>query len=154
METVSNGPFIMRTTCRKCHGTRVLIKNPCRECHGEGITKQRKKILINVPPGVDDGQSIRMKVGNKELYITFRVSRSNHFRRDGADIHSDVEVNLFQAILGGSIPIQGLYENLTLKIQPGTTSHTRIRLPEKGITRVNSYGKGDHYVHVKINVPT
>lgn len=153
METISNGPFIMRSTCRRCHGTRVLIKNPCKVCHGEGVKQQRKKITITVPPGVDDGQSIRTKVSNKELYITFRVARSNYFRRDGSDIHSDVDINLFQAILGGTVNIQGLYENLTVKIPVGTTSHTRIRLPEKGITRMNSYGKGDHYIHVKINVP-
>lgn len=150
METVSNGPFIMRTTCRKCHGTRVHIKNPCKECHGQGVTEQRKKIQVNVPAGVDNGQSIRMKVGNKELYITFQVSKSNHFRRDGADIHSEVEITLAQAILGGTVDVQGLYENFSLKIDPGTSSHTKIRLADKGIARVESYGKGDHYVHIRI----
>ena len=152
METISNGPFIMRTTCRACHGTRVHIKNPCRECHGQGVTQQRKKVQIPVPAGVDDGQSLRMKVGNKELYINFRVAKSNYFRRDGPDIHSEVEISLAQALLGGTADIQGLYENLSISIPAGTGSHARIRLTEKGIARVNSYGKGDHYVHVKIKV--
>lgn len=152
METISNGPFIMRTTCRACHGTRVHIKNPCRECHGQGVTQQRKKVQIPVPAGVDDGQSLRMKVGNKELYINFRVAKSNYFRRDGPDIHSEVEISLPQALLGGTADIQGLYENLNISIPAGTGSHARIRLAEKGIARVNSYGKGDHYVHVKIKV--
>lgn len=153
METMSNGPFIMRTTCRKCHGTRVHIKNPCRECHGQGVTQQTKKVLISVPAGVDDGQSIRTKVGNKDIYVTFRVAKSNYFRRDGSDIHSEAEISLSQAILGGTVDIQGLYDNLSIKIPQGTPSHTRIRLPDKGIARVNSYGKGDHYVHVRIKVP-
>lgn len=153
METISNGPFIMRTTCRKCHGSRVIIKNPCRECKGKGVTQQRKKIQVPVPAGVDDGQSLRMKVGNKELYITFRVARSNYFRRDGFDIHSEIEISLYQALLGGSIDVQGLHDNSTIQIAPGTPSHTRIRLADKGISRVNSYGKGDHYVHIKIKVP-
>lgn len=153
METISNGPFIMRTTCRSCHGTRVHIRNPCKECHGQGVTQQRKKVQIPVPAGIDNGQSVRMKVGNKELYITFSVAKSNYFRRDGPDIHSEAEISLSQAILGGTADIQGLYENLSIKIPSGTGSHTRIRLTEKGISRVNSYGKGDHYVHIKIKVP-
>lgn len=105
-----------------------------------------------MPAGVDDGQSIRMKVGNKELYIHFRVAKSNYFRREGADIHSEVEISLSQALLGGTADIQGLYENLSVAIPAGTGSHARIRLTEKGISRVNSYGKGDHYVHVKVKV--
>jgi DnaJ family protein A protein 3 len=153
METISTGPFVMRSTCRMCHGTRLHIKNPCRECNGKGSTQQRKTVEIPVPAGVDDGQTIRMQTGNKELFITFRVAKSDYFRRDGADIHTDADITLSQAILGGTISIGGLYENVTLKIPSGTSSHTRIRLANKGMRRINSYGHGDHYVHIKIKVP-
>jgi DnaJ family protein A protein 3 len=94
-----------------------------------------------------------MPVGNKEVFITFKVEKSRDFRREGADIHSDVVVSLSQAILGGTIRIPGIYEEVLLNIPAGTSSHTRIRLAGKGINRPHSYGRGDHYIHVKINVP-
>ncbi|XP_054158150.1 protein tumorous imaginal discs, mitochondrial-like [Oppia nitens] len=153
METISTGPFVMRSTCRMCKGTRLYIKHPCRDCGGKGTTQQRKKIQIPVPAGVDDGSVKRMQIGNKELFITFRVSRSDYFRRDGADIHTDTEISLAQAILGGTVNVGGLYEDVTLKIPSGTSSHSRIRLSGKGIRRVDSYGYGDHYIHLKIRVP-
>ncbi|VVD03674.1 unnamed protein product [Leptidea sinapis] len=100
METFSRGPFVMRSTCRHCHGTRMLIKFPCSECEGKG-------------------QSISVS----------------------------------QAILGGTVRIQGLYEDHTLQITPGTSSHSTIRLSRKGMKRVSQHGYGDHYVHIKIQVP-
>ena len=144
----------MRSTCRMCKGTRFHIKHPCRECNGKGSTQQRKTVQIPVPAGVDDGTVKRMQIGNKELYITFRVARSDYFRRDGADIHTDADIALSQAILGGTVTVGGLYEDVILKIPPGTSSHSRIRLAGKGIKRVDSFGQGDHYVHLKVRVPS
>jgi DnaJ family protein A protein 3 len=137
--------------------------------------------------GVEDGQTVRMPIGKKEIFITFRVEKSDYFRRDGSDVHTDVAISLAQAILGGSTRIQGIYENMTIdvssspleiysqsqysvdcirmhtnyfiltftraQIPAGTGSHTRIRLKGKGIRKVNGFGHGDHYVHVKIRVP-
>ncbi|GAB0086175.1 Protein tumorous imaginal discs, mitochondrial [Sergentomyia squamirostris] len=72
METISTGPFVMRSTCRYCQGTRQYIKFPCNECDAKGQTVQRRRITVPVPAGVEDGQTVRMSVGNKELFITFR----------------------------------------------------------------------------------
>ncbi|KAK7868850.1 hypothetical protein R5R35_014178 [Gryllus longicercus] len=154
METISTGPFVMRSTCRYCHGTRMHIKFPCTECEGKGSTVQRKRVTVPVPAGVEDSQTVRMPVGNKEIFITFRVEKSDYFRRDGADIHTEAEISLSQAVLGGTIRVQGIYEDQTIQIVPGTSSHTRIRLSGKGMKRVNQYGYGDHYVHVKIRTPS
>lgn len=153
METVSTGPFVMRSTCRHCYGTKLHIQYPCLECEGKGNTIQRKMVTVPVPAGVEDGQTVRMSVGKKEIFITFRVSKSDYFRRDGADVHTEASISIAQAVLGGSVRIQGLYEDTTIQIPKGTSSHTRIRLSGKGIRRVNSYGYGDHYVHIKIKVP-
>ncbi|CAL1526828.1 unnamed protein product [Lymnaea stagnalis] len=153
METISTGPFIMRTTCRGCHGKRVVNKNPCTECSGKGKVITRKRIVVPVPAGVEDGQTVRMPVGGQEVFITFKVQFSRIFRREGADVHSDVTISLSQAVLGGSIRIPGIYDDIVLSIPAGTSSHHRLRLPGKGISRVNSHGYGDHYIHVKIKVP-
>ncbi|XP_037070451.1 protein tumorous imaginal discs, mitochondrial-like isoform X2 [Pollicipes pollicipes] len=153
METISTGPFVMRSTCRQCQGTRMHIPHRCVECNAKGSTVQRKTISVPVPAGVEDGQTVRMQVGGKELFITFRVSRSDYFRRDGADVHTDCWVSLTQAVLGGASRVQGIYEDLTVRIPAGTSSHTRVRINGKGIRRVNAHGYGDHYVHIKIKVP-
>ncbi|KAL3213214.1 hypothetical protein MRX96_035559 [Rhipicephalus microplus] len=153
METVSTGPFVMRSTCRHCHGTRMHIQSPCIECHAKGTTVQRKTVTVPVPAGVEDGQTVRMQVGKKELFVTFKVARSDYFRRDGADIHTDAAITLSQAVLGGTVRVQGLYDDIMLKIPTGTSSHTKIRLANKGVKRLNSSGYGDHYVHLKIRIP-
>ncbi|BFZ14617.1 hypothetical protein BsWGS_17656 [Bradybaena similaris] len=153
METVSTGPFIMRSTCRSCYGKKIINKNPCTECSGKGKVVARKRVVVPVPAGVEDGQTVRMPVGGQEVFITFKVAKSRIFRREGADVHSDVTISLSQAVLGGSIRIPGIYDDIVLSIPAGTPSHHRIRLAGKGICRVNSYGYGDHYIHVKIRVP-
>ncbi|XP_023215590.1 protein tumorous imaginal discs, mitochondrial-like isoform X2 [Centruroides sculpturatus] len=153
MESVSMGPYVMRSTCRNCHGSRVFIKNPCKMCNGKGSTIQRKNVTIPVPQGVEDGQTVRMNIGRKEIFITFKVAKSDYYRRVGSDIHTDASINLSQALLGGVIHISGLYEEIPLQIPAGTSSHTRIFLKGKGMKRVNSPGYGDHYVHIKVKVP-
>lgn len=116
METIATGPFIMRSTCRQCRGARVIIKFPCQECHAKGSTVQRKKVTVPVPAGVEDSQTVRMPVGKKEVFITFRVEKSDYYRRDGCDVHTEAGISLSQAILGGSTRVQGIYENLTVEV--------------------------------------
>ncbi|XP_055050867.2 dnaJ homolog subfamily A member 3, mitochondrial isoform X1 [Misgurnus anguillicaudatus] len=153
METVNTGPFVMRSTCRRCGGRGSVITSPCTACRGTGQTKQRKTVMVPVPAGIEDGQTVRMPVGKKEIFITFKVQKSPIFRRDGADIHSDVLISVAQAILGGSVRAQGLYETINFSIPSGTQSDHRIRLSGKGIPRVSGYGYGDHYIHVKVKIP-
>ncbi|KTG45230.1 hypothetical protein cypCar_00013302 [Cyprinus carpio] len=103
--------------------------------------------------GIEDGQTVKVPVGKKYIYITFRVQRSPVFRRDGADIHSDVMISVAQAILGGTARAQGLYSTIDIAIPPGIQTDHKIRLEGKGIPRVNSFGYGDHFVYIKIKIP-
>ena len=154
MESIQTGPFFMRTTCRACYGKREVITKKCIECDGKGTTYQNKKVNVPVPAGVEDGQTMRMNVGKQELYITFKVKPSEIFRRDKEDVHSDLSISISQAILGGVANIKGIYQDHQVKIPVGTQSHHRFRLAGKGIKRVHTSGYGDHYVHVKIKIPT
>jgi len=153
MEQIATGPFVMRSTCRKCGGTGRLISFPCVQCNGRGQVKTKKSVTVPVPAGVENGQTVRMQVGTREVFITFSVARSLIFRRQGSDVHSDVDINIAQAALGDSVRIPGVYNETELVIPPGTNSHQRFQFPGKGIKKVNSYGYGDHYVHVKISTP-
>lgn len=131
-----------------------MLKDPCGECSGQGIVQGHEEVTVPVPAGVEDGQTIRMSVGATEVYAILRVAPSDYFRREGADIHSDVTISVAQSVLGGTIRVRGIYENINLDIQPGTGSHKIIKLSSKGLSRVNSYGYGDHYLHVKVHVPS
>ncbi|XP_076137181.1 dnaJ heat shock protein family (Hsp40) member A3b [Alosa pseudoharengus] len=153
MESVNTGPFMMRSTCRRCGGRGSIVITPCIMCRGRGQTKQKHTVTVPVPPGVDDGQTVRMPVGKKEMYITFRVQRSPVFRRDGPDIHSDVHISVAQAVLGGAATAPGLHDTISIQIPPGMQPDQRLRLQGKGIQRMNSYSYGDHYVHIKIKIP-
>ncbi|XP_051979563.1 dnaJ heat shock protein family (Hsp40) member A3b isoform X1 [Xyrauchen texanus] len=153
MESINTGPFVMRSTCRRCSGRGSIIITPCIMCRGTGQTKQKQTVMVPVPAGIEDGQTVKVPVGKKHMYVTFRVQRSPVFRRDGADIHSDVMISAAQAILGGTAKAQGLYSAIDIVIPPGIQTDQKIRLAGKGIPRMNSYGYGDHHVHIKIKIP-
>uniref|UniRef100_A0A8D3BJN5 DnaJ homolog subfamily A member 3, mitochondrial n=1 Tax=Scophthalmus maximus TaxID=52904 RepID=A0A8D3BJN5_SCOMX len=153
MESMNTGPFVMRSTCRRCGGKGSLITTPCALCRGSGQTKKRQTVSVPVPAGVDDGQTVRTSVGSKEILITFRVQRSPVFKRAGFDIHSDVSISIAQAVLGGTANALGLYQSISIMIPAGCQADEVIRLQGKGIRRMNSYSYGDHYVHIKIRVP-
>ncbi|XP_077426935.1 dnaJ homolog subfamily A member 3, mitochondrial-like [Vanacampus margaritifer] len=153
MESVHTGPFMMRSTCRRCGGKGSIVITPCALCRGSGQTKKKQAVTVPVPAGVEHGQTVRMSVGTKEILITFQVQRSPVFRRNGFDIHSDVLISVAQAILGGIATAQGLYETISIAIPAGCQADLVIRLQGKGIRRMNSYSYGDHYAHIKIRVP-
>ncbi|TDH15759.1 hypothetical protein EPR50_G00012320 [Perca flavescens] len=153
MESINTGPFTMRSACRRCGGKGSIINTHCALCRGSGQTKKRQTVTVPVPAGVENGQTVRMSVGTKEILITFRVQGSPVFRRNGVDIHSDVFISVAQAILGGTATAPGLYQPVSILIPASCQGDQVIRLQGKGIRRMNSYSYGDHYVHIKVRVP-
>ncbi|KAM6972415.1 dnaJ homolog subfamily A member 3, mitochondrial-like [Aplochiton taeniatus] len=153
MESINTGPFVMRSSCRRCGGRGSIISTPCVLCRGSGQTKQRQTVSVPVPAGVEDGQTVRMPVGKKEILVTFRVQRSPVFRRTGIDVHSDLMISVAQAVLGGTARGQGLHETISIAIPAGCQADQTIRLAGRGIRKLHSYTYGDHYVHIKIRVP-
>merc|ERR1712179_828505 len=148
-----NEPGTKISKCGYCGGTGKLISFPCVQCNGKGRVMTKKSVTVPVPAGIEHGQTVRMQVGTREVFITFGVQRSLIFRRQGSDVHSDVDISIAQAALGDTIRIPGVYNETELVVPPGTSSHQRFQFPGKGIKKVNSYGHGDHYVHVKISAP-
>lgn len=66
--------------------------------------------------GIEDGQTIRIVVNKNEIFVTFKVEKSDYFHRDGSDIHTDAKISIAQALLGGSIRIKGLYDDHTVQV--------------------------------------
>jgi len=152
-EKLSTGFFHMRSTCRRCAGQGHIINNPCIKCNGTGTTMETKTVTVPVPAGVEDGLVIKVPTTDGDIYVTFKVTPSKIFERDGSDIHSTISVNFAQALLGGTMVIPGVQGDMDIKIPKGTQSHQRIKIIGKGIPRLNGYGRGDHYVHIKIYIP-
>lgn len=92
-------------------------------------------------------------MSNSNVWFFGRVEKSRYFKREGADVHTEANISLSQAVLGGTIRVQGVYDDQTIQVMPGTSSHTRVNLSGKGLKRVNAHGQGNHYVNLKITVP-
>lgn len=137
----------------------------CTNCLGYGQVLVDRDVIIPVPEGIADGETVRIaiqpsiddeSIGTKNIqtvYIRFRVEPSDYFNVDGYDLHSNATISIPQAVLGASITIEGLYSPEKIAINTGTDSHTTIKLKGKGLKRTTGSGYGDHYVHVKIVVP-
>ncbi|KJE89030.1 DnaJ protein [Capsaspora owczarzaki ATCC 30864] len=160
METVSTGMFAMQTTCRKCSGAGQVVQDPCKSCHGQGSVESHRKLDIKIPPGSDHNQSIRVpgagEAGTKggatgDLWVVLQVGSHPSLERQGPHIISQVEIGLSQALLGGTVPIQGLRSKFTLTIPPKIADGTMLRMRRLGVKTED--GQGDHLVSVRLKLP-
>lgn len=151
------------TTCPKCHGEGKVPEQPCHTCGGEGRVQKEESVKIEVPAGIDDGQTIRVpghgEVGQRgaqagHLYVTVQVASSKTFLRTGSDVRLNVLISYPQAVLGAEIEVPTLHGTTKLKVPAGTPSGKTFKLKGEGIQRLGSANKGDEYVTVEVAVPT
>jgi len=155
------GGFAVNRTCPVCLGRGQVPTEPCPTCHGSGEVRVKRRVLINVPAGVDTGSKIRLKgQGGKgpqngppgDLIITFNVQPDKFYKRDGLDVIATVPLNIAQATLGTKISVRTLDgKKVAIKIPPGTPSGKRFRVRGQGIQKGDK--KGDLIVEVSIQVP-
>ena len=160
----SGGGFIQFSqTCPTCGGMGETISSPCRECKGTGSVKERKKLKLKIPAGVESGSRQRLAGKGEagvqggpagDLFIVFHVRDHAFFRRNNLDILLEVPVPFYIAMLGGEIHVPTLHGEVKLKIPPGTQNGKMFRLKGQGIKdQAHGYGKGDQHVMVNIEVP-
>jgi len=101
METKVQGPFMMQQTCRVCEGTGKIIKEKCPDCRGKGTIEQLEEVSIEIPAGISENERIRTMAHGAEIYVSFKIQRDSRFKIDGLHIHSDVDISIAQAVLGG-----------------------------------------------------
>ena len=88
----------------------------------------------------------------QEVFVTVRVEESGYFRREGIHVHTEADISLSQAILGGVIRLQGLYEDLNVRVPPSTSSHSVLTLAGRGFRALDTHSsRGNHYVHLKVS---
>jgi len=155
------GGFAVQRPCPMCLGRGQVPSERCPRCGGVGEVRTRKKILITVPPGTDNGSRIRLKgQGGRgqhngqtgDLVITFQVEPDRFFRREGLDIIAPVPINIAQATLGSRISVRTLDgKKVAIRIPPGTSNGKRFRVRGQGIEKDGQ--KGDLIVQVDVQVP-
>lgn len=156
------GSFTTVRPCNVCGGTGQIIKEPCLDCHGNGRVKKTSRVVVNIPAGIDDGQTLSLagegEAGYRggpsgDLYVLIRVKPHKLFRRNGADLYLDMKISYITAALGGEITVPTLTGTIKYTIPEGTQPGTTFRMREQGIQRLRSKDKGDLMVKVDIEVP-
>ena len=149
-------------TCQNCRGAGKIIKSPCSNCNGKGRVKINKKLEVNIPSGIDNGQNIVLRgqgsAGvnggvNGDLIIEVRVKEDKIFERDGSSILLTMPISITQAALGAELEVPTLDGKVKYDLPEGTQSGTTFRLKGKGIPSINGRGRGDQYVTVYIETP-
>ncbi len=157
------GSFVNIVVCPTCEGRGNVVTTPCEECHGSGNIYARRKKMVRIPPGVDDGISIRL-AGEGEpgerggppgnLYVQIHVKPHPYFKRRGDDVVVELQINVAQAALGSTITVPTLDGERQITVPAGTQAGTVFRLRSLGVPHLRSNGRGDHLVVVQVAVPT
>jgi molecular chaperone DnaJ len=157
------GGFILSTTCPRCHGTGQVIRDACRDCRGSGRVEKVDKVTVKIPPGVEGGMRLRVagkgEAGDRggppgDLYVFLHVEPHDLFRREGDDIFCELPISFVQAALGATIEVPTLDGPQEIEIPRGSQPGDFVRIPGKGVPRLNGYGRGDQIVRFKVLIPT
>jgi len=150
--------------CSICRGEGKIIKSPCEKCAGKGIMRKSKKIIVTVPKGIDNGQSIPFKGkgaagghgGPKgDLYVKVYVKPHKAFTRNGNNLYMDMDISFVQAALGDDLVIPTVYGDDTYVLKAGTQTGTTVTMRGKGVPNVrNPRTIGDLLIRLNVVVPT
>ncbi len=151
------------TTCTKCQGAGSIIASPCPDCRGNGVVRERKRVQVRIPPGVDNGTRLRLRGEGEpgmhggppgDLYIEARVAAHPLFLRDGNHLLYKARLSFVEAALGAEIDIPTLNSKSRLKIPSGTQAGAVFRLKGEGVPDVRCNGRGDLLIEVDLKTPT
>lgn len=157
------GTIAQTGICDTCGGKGKVPEKNCAKCHGEGRVHERTGTKIKIPAGIENGQTIRVAGKGEagpagtpagDLYLTIFVRPDKRFKRDGANIYSEVEISFPEAALGTTVKVETIHGEVKLKIPAGTQPGKIFRISQKGMPHLNRDGYGDHYVTVNVKTPT
>lgn len=157
------GFFTMERTCGTCQGRGKVIRKPCNKCGGRGSVHAKRKLDINIPAGIEDGQRIRLQgegeAGDQggpkgDLYIFVTVDEHELFERDGPNLYARAPVPFCKAALGGEIEMPTIGgSRARINIPEGAQTGKRMRLKGKGMPSLRSGQLGDLYVELFVETP-
>lgn len=157
----NQGAFGFSEPCTDCRGTGSIIEHPCAECKGTGVTTRTRTINVRIPPGVEDGQRIRLPgqgeaglrgAPSGDLYVTVHVRPDKVFGRDGDDLTVNVPVSFHELALGTTLSVPTLEGKVGVRVPKGTADGRILRVRGRGVPKRGG-GHGDLLVTVKVAVP-
>lgn len=165
VKTTQRTPFgaISSTkACPHCNGKGKVITNPCPKCRGVGRTRLQKTVNVDIPAGIDNGQTLRISgqgdcgINNGpsgDLLVSISVKSHPLFRREGYDVYCDIPVTYAEAVLGAEITVPTIDGDVKYNISEGTETGTVFRLKGKGVTKLHRTERGNQYVKIYVEVP-
>ena len=163
IDSESQGFFSISQPCPRCGGRGEIVESPCETCGGSGLTFQRKRYRVKVPPGVRDGTRIRVAGKGEDgprggppgdLYVITRVTPSPVFRqRDDGNLEVTVPITIDEAIQGATVEVPTLNGTKRIRVPAGTQHGTVQRLRGEGPPKPGGRGRGDLLYRLEIEVP-
>lgn len=161
--STSRGFVMFTQTCPECHGEGSVVKTPCPSCNGQGAVEKSRKVVVSFPPGVDNGQRLRVPgqgmPGSQggpagDLYVDIEVAQDPRFERDGLDLVTRGHVSLVEAALGGKVHLE-LPDDTTVDVDvpSGTQPGDVITVKGRGAPRLDGRGKGSLQVVMQVEIP-
>jgi molecular chaperone DnaJ len=157
------GQMVTARPCPRCNGMGQEIQTPCPDCRGEGRRTEEKAYTVDIPAGVDDGNTLQLggrgAAGPRggrpgDLFVHLRVRPDDRFLRQGNDLVHVLHVPMAQAALGAHLRYETLDGTEDLVIPKGTQPGKVFRLRGRGVPDVNGRGRGDLLVQVVVDTPT
>ncbi|MCQ2609285.1 MAG: hypothetical protein MJ151_00605 [Lachnospiraceae bacterium] len=158
------GIFQSTQVCPDCQGQGTIIKEKCTGCNGTGYIQTQKTFKVNIPKGIDNGQTVRLsgcgepgEHGGERGDLIGNVLVTQHpiLKRQRINIYSTISIDIPTAVLGGEVKVKTIDGDVMLTIKPGTQSDTKTRLKGKGVPLIRSpKQRGDHFVTIVVNIPT
>ena len=157
------GQMVTARPCPRCNGMGQEIQTPCPDCRGEGRRSEEKAYTVDIPAGVDDGNTLQLggrgaagpRGGRSgDLFVHLRVKADDRFLRQGNDLVHVLHVPMAQAALGAHLRYETLDGTEDLVIPRGTQPGKVFRLRGRGVPDVNGRGRGDLLVQVVVDTPT
>lgn len=156
------GTTVTVQECPECGGIGTIPDDACEACRGRGTIKKQARINLNIPAGIDTGQTLTLRGegnagenggGPGDLLVAITVKPDKLFERVGADLLLNLKINMVQASLGDEVEVPTLTDTVRYKIPAGTQPGTVFRLKGKGIRHIGSTRTGDLFVKVEVGIP-
>lgn len=159
----SRGFFSMSSACPHCGGAGQVITDPCKTCGGAGRNKEKQRIKLKIPAGVDNGMRLKMtghgdagEAGGPpgDLFVYIEVESHEAFTREGDDVYLEIPITFTEAALGckKEVPTP-LGEQVRIPIPEGTQAGKLFRISAKGFPNVHGQGHGDLLVRISVETP-
>ncbi|CAL4319286.1 molecular chaperone DnaJ [Buchnera aphidicola] len=159
---IRQGFFSVQQTCSNCQGSGEIISNPCFYCKGSGRIQKTKKIIVKIPPGVDNNDKIKLNnegeagkngAPSGDLYIKIIVNNHPIFTRKINDLYCEIPINFCMAALGGNIEVPTIDGKIKITIPSETQSGKTFRIKGRGVNSIRTHKVGDLLCRVIIETP-